>query len=76
MQSYLRKKGRAMQAFFQMRRRVQTLERKELDDIVGIWVDAALRLAPRDLRLMGHIVSRQDRLGGTNVSKDGHVDHR
>jgi DSF synthase len=74
--NYLRKKGRAMQAFFQMRRTVQKLDRKELDDIVFIWVDAALRLAPRDLRLMAHIVSRQDRLGWTNASGNSHVDHR
>jgi len=58
---YLRKKGRVMRTLFQMRRRVWNMSREELVDIVGIWVDAALRLNPRDLRLMGHIVARQDR---------------
>jgi len=59
---YLRKKEPAMRALHRVRRRVQNLTRKELDDIVTLWVDAALRLNPRDLRLMGHIVARQDRL--------------
>jgi len=45
-----------------MRRRVARLTREELADIVDLWVDAALRLTRRDLRLMGHIVARQDKL--------------
>ena len=59
---YLRKKGRAMRTLFRMRRRVQHLTREELDDIVTLWVDAALRINPRDLKLMGHLVARQNRL--------------
>lgn len=59
---YLRKKEPALRALYQVRRRVQNLARKELDDIVTLWVDTALRLNPRDVRLMGHIVARQDRL--------------
>ena len=59
---YIRTKGRAMRALFQIRRRVRQLAWEELEDIVTIWVDAALRLNPRDLRLMGHLVARQDRL--------------
>ena len=59
---YLRKKGRAMRTLVQLRRRVSHLNREELDDIVTIWVDAALRINPRDLRLMGHLVARQSRL--------------
>jgi DSF synthase len=59
---YLRKKGRAMRALFQIRRRVQQLSREELDDIVALWVNAALRINARDLKLMGHLVARQNRL--------------
>ena len=59
---YLRKRGRAMRNLFQVRRRVSHLTRAELDDIVGLWVDAALRINPRDLKLMGNLVSRQNRL--------------
>jgi DSF synthase len=42
-----------------MRRRACGVTRKELDDIVEVWVEAALRLTPRDLRLMAMLVSRQ-----------------
>ncbi len=59
---YLRYKEPAMRALFQVRKRVHLLQRRELDDIVGIWVDTALRINPRDLKLMGHLVARQDRL--------------
>jgi DSF synthase len=59
---YLRKRGRHLQMLFQMRRRVARITRDELADIVHIWVDSALKINRRDLRLMGHLVARQDRL--------------
>lgn len=59
---YLKRKGAVMQNIFRVRRRVWRLTRAELDDIVGIWVDAALRINPRDLKLMGHLVARQNRI--------------
>jgi DSF synthase len=46
-----------------VRRRVHRIEFSELLDIVQIWVDAALRLNPRDLKLMQRLVSRQNGLG-------------
>jgi DSF synthase len=45
------------------RRTVHRLDFKELLDVVEIWVDAALRLTPRDLKLMQRLVSRQNGLG-------------
>lgn len=60
--AYLRKKGRVMRSMLQVRRRVSHLTRDELDSIVTLWADAALRLNPRDLKLMGHLVARQNRL--------------
>ena len=60
--TYLRRKARAMLAIYQVRRRIQRLTRRELDDIVAIWVDYALRINPRDLKLMGHLVARQNRI--------------
>lgn len=59
---YLFRKAPMMQNIFQVRRRVALLTRVELDDIVDLWVDAALRVNPRDLKLMGHLVARQNRL--------------
>lgn len=44
------------------RRKVHRLEFKELLDIVEIWVDSAMRLTPRDLKLMQRLVSRQNGL--------------
>ncbi len=44
------------------RRRVQKIELAELIDIVEIWVDCALRLNTRDLKLMQRLVSRQSGL--------------
>ena len=60
---YVRNKARVMRSIFAMRKRVWRLSRRELDDIVTLWVDAALRINARDLRLMGHLVARQDKLG-------------
>jgi DSF synthase len=45
-----------------VRRRVHRLNFSELLDVVQIWVDAALRLNPRDLKLMQRLVSRQNGL--------------
>jgi len=45
------------------RRRVHRIDFDELLDIVQIWVDSAMRLNPRDLKLMQRLVSRQNGLG-------------
>ena len=45
------------------RRRVHKIEFSELLDVVEIWVDSALRLNVRDLKLMQRLVSRQNGLG-------------
>jgi DSF synthase len=44
------------------RRCVHKLEYEELHSVVEAWADAALRLTPRDLRLMQRLVSRQNEL--------------
>lgn len=44
------------------RRRVHSLTFEELLDVVQIWVDAALRINLRDLKLMQRLVSRQNGL--------------
>ena len=50
-------------ALAQARRRVHRIDFAELLDIVEIWVDSALRLNPRDLKLMQRLVTRQNGLG-------------
>jgi DSF synthase len=46
-----------------VRRRVHGITFEELMDVVQIWVDAALRINLRDLKLMHRLVSRQNGLG-------------
>lgn len=48
-----------------VRRRVQKLDFAELLDVVEMWADAALRLTPRDLKLMNRLVTRQSDLCGS-----------
>lgn len=45
-----------------VRRRVHGITFEELLDVVQIWVDSALRINPRDLKLMHRLVSRQNGL--------------
>lgn len=50
-------------ALSQVRRRVDQIDLSELLDIVALWVDCALRLTVRDLKLMQRLVSRQNGIG-------------
>ena len=43
-----------------VRRRVNGVSHEELLDVVQLWVDAALRLTPRDIKLMHRLVARQN----------------
>jgi len=56
-------------ALAQVRRRVHRIEFPELHDLVQIWVDSALRLNTRDLKLMQRLISRQN---GLNESHQIH----
>ena len=40
----------------------QPVTLEELTNIVDVWVDAALRLETRDLRMMARLVKAQDKL--------------
>jgi DSF synthase len=50
-----------VQAVFRARDAVHPVTREELDAVTELWVDAALRLEDRDLRMMGRIVRAQMR---------------
>ena len=52
-----------LSALAAVRRRVHRIDFSELLDIVQIWVDSALKLNPRDLKLMQRLVSRQNGIG-------------
>ena len=49
----------ATQGVFRARQLVHPITRAELDAITEVWVDAALRIGERDLRMMGWLVSAQ-----------------
>lgn len=62
---FIRRHSRAANgrlAIRQARQRIAPLARAELIDIVDMWVGAALRLTPRDLRMMSRLVAAQARL--------------
>ncbi len=66
--NYIRSRGRnrnAMAGIAATRRRVHKLEFEELLGVVEVWVDTALRLSARDLKLMQRLVSRQNDLRPT-----------
>jgi DSF synthase len=52
------------QAVMRVRKQVSPVTREELDAVVETWVDCALRLEDRDLRMIGRVVQAQmERLG-------------
>jgi DSF synthase len=55
------KRRNGMQGVFRAREIVHPITREELDAIAEVWVDAALRLEDRDLKMMGRIVRAQMR---------------
>jgi DSF synthase len=55
------KRRNGMQAVYRARQFIHPVTREELDGIVGLWVDAALRLSERDLKMMNRLVRAQMR---------------
>jgi DSF synthase len=55
------KRRNGMQAVFRARQFVSPVTRAELDGIVGLWVDAALRLSERELKMMSRLARAQAR---------------
>lgn len=60
--AYIRRESRARNGYRALRRardRVDPVSYRELDEVLQVWVDAAMRLEPRDLRMIERLVSRQ-----------------
>jgi DSF synthase len=55
------KRRNGIQAVMRARQLVHPITREELDAIAEVWVDAALRLEDKDLKMMGRIVRSQMR---------------
>jgi DSF synthase len=63
---YIKDRGRSrngLAGLARARRRVVTLDYAELLDVVEVWVDTAMNLSLRDLKLMQRLVTRQNDLG-------------
>jgi len=56
------RKRNAYQGILKARQIINRIERKELDEIAQIWVDAALNLGPKDMKLMERLFRAQDRI--------------
>ncbi len=66
-----------MQAITSVRHRYNPIEHSELMDITEIWVDAALRLEPKDLKVMQKLVEVQDfKSNGTIIKTRTKQDRR
>ena len=55
------KRRNGLQAVLRARQFIHPVTRQELDGIVGLWVDAALRLGERDVKMMQRLVRAQIR---------------
>jgi DSF synthase len=53
------KRRNGLQAVLRARQFIHPVTREELDGIVGLWVDAALRLGERDVKMMQRLVRTQ-----------------
>ena len=75
-----RKRRNGLQAVFRARQLVHPVTREELDAVTDTWVDAALRLEDRDLKMMGRIVRAQMRRmesgEATDISADALAEER
>ncbi len=62
--SYVRRHargGNGRRAFEQVRREFEAVTREELDRVTAMWVDAAIKLEERDLKMMDRLVRAQQR---------------
>lgn len=67
--AHIKRENRARNAFRALRTvrdYCSPISHQELADIVGVWVDAALALTERDLRMMERLVNRQGKQRASN----------
>jgi DSF synthase len=77
--NYVRKHGRGSngrRAFERVRRDFEAVTREELLHITGVWVEAAMRLSERDLRMMDRLIRAQERGGITPLTSAVHAQPR
>jgi len=64
------KRRNSYRAMSLAKREFQPVSHAEMKGIVDVWVDAALRLENRDLRMMGRLVRAQDKLANSTEEED------
>ncbi|HEX7523517.1 MAG TPA: crotonase/enoyl-CoA hydratase family protein [Candidatus Deferrimicrobium sp.] len=57
-----KRRPNAYESVYRARQRYHAVTREELEDIADFWVDAAMRVRAKDLRIMEMLVRSQDRL--------------
>ena len=68
------RKRNGFQAVMRARQQVNPITREELDAVVDTWVDCALRLEERDIRMMSRVVRAQaERMGVADVVEDNTI---
>jgi DSF synthase len=68
MTRHLRRRA-AHQSIIKARQRIQPIFLEELTDIAELWVDAAMSLDEKDLRLMGRLIRAQDKIASGAVPR-------
>jgi DSF synthase len=64
------RKRNSYRAMSMAKREFQPVRLAEMQAIVGVWVDAAMRLETRDLRMMARLVKAQDKLSVAAPEED------
>lgn len=64
------RKRNSYRAMSMAKREFQPVNHAEMKAIVEVWVDAALRLENRDLRMMGRLVRAQDKLASSTPEEE------
>src|SRR4030067_364615 len=59
------------QSVLRVRHRIHPVSYEELIEISHIWVDAAMQLGERDIRLMERLLKAQDKMVGTLTVRGG-----
>lgn len=60
-------RSNAVESVFRVRRKVRPIRYEELLEVVEIWVEAAMRIGTRELRLMDRLAKSQERVNGSGV---------
>jgi DSF synthase len=64
-------RSNAVESINRVRRKIRPIRYEDLLEVVDIWVEAAMRIGPRDLRLMERLARSQERVNGDGAKPIG-----